>query len=108
MEKVMEVAEKIGFSETDAKVYFYLAKNGPMQEKDLARALKVEESKVTSSLTILVSKGIVKSKFKQQRFFSALAFEKVLESTIKQKKRQVRKIRMIQKELYKSQGKEQI
>jgi len=51
----------LGIRRVDAKIYFYLATNGPKKVRDLARDLDIYKQKLYRSLKNLKEKGLVKA-----------------------------------------------
>jgi len=86
----------LGLTRLDAEVYVYLAKKGPQEVMDLAKALNYVNKKINASLTNLRTKGLVT---KDRTIFSALPFEEALDLLIKMKKEQAQAMHESKKEL---------
>ena len=91
-EKVLSILVNLGLSKLEAKVYILLAKRGPTKAKDAAKALNISKQRVYPILKNLQSKGIVNSSLEYPARFSAVQFEKVLDSFLKAKIEQVHRI----------------
>ena len=89
LERVIKALVGLGLSRSDAEVYVYLAKKGPQEVVDLARALNISKQKTYSSLKNLQTRGLVT---KDRTLFSALPFEEALNLLIKTKKEQAQAI----------------
>ena len=95
----IEALKKLGLTETDAKVYIYLAKKGPLEEKDLAKKLKLTQHQLCISLKKLLTKGMVNSFTDRSTKYSAIAFEKVLDQFMKSAKKQAKTLKANREEL---------
>ena len=76
---VMEALMSLRLTENEALVYICLAKKGPLEEKDLAKKIKLSKKQLSMSLERLLAKGIVNSLTDRSTKYSAIAFEKVLD-----------------------------
>lgn len=70
---------KFGFSEPEAQVYLFLAKEGPHKARDVAEALGIYKQRLYCILGKLREKGVVDSSSDFPAYFSAVVFEKVLD-----------------------------
>ncbi len=70
----------LGLSETEARVYIFLAKDGPHKGRDIAEALKLYKEQLYLSLKNLQNKGLVKASLEHPARFSSVPFENVLDS----------------------------
>ena len=75
---------KLGFTETEAKVYVQLLIEGPQSSRDIAKALHLHIQQICNSLKRLQSKGFIETVYKCQNPFSGVPFEKVLDRLIKE------------------------
>ena len=96
LERVIKALVSLGLTRSDAEVYVYLAKKGPQEVMDLAKALNYVNKKINASLTNLRTKGLVS---KEGTIFSAIPFEEALEMLIEREKEQAKSIEEIKKEL---------
>ena len=76
----------VGLSETDARVYVYLALKGPDKAGSIVDNLKMSKQQIYRSLKHLQDKRIVFADSKNQGVFSALLFEEALELLIETEK----------------------
>jgi sugar-specific transcriptional regulator TrmB len=86
LERVFKALVSVGLSETDARVYVYLALKGPKKARSIVDNLKMSRQQIHLSLKHLQDKGIVFADMDNQGVFSALLFEKALELLIETEK----------------------
>ena len=86
----------LGLTRLDAEVYVYLAKKGPQEVVDLAKALNYVNKKIDASLKNLQTKRLVS---KDRTIFSALPFEEALDLLIKMEKEQAQAMHESKEEL---------
>jgi len=96
LERVIKALIGLGLSRSDAEVYVYLAKKGPQEVMDLAKALNYVNKKINASLRNLQTKGLVS---KDRTIFSALPFEEALDLLIKMEKEQAQAMHESKEEL---------
>ena len=82
-EKVLKTLESLGLADYEANVYIFLAKKGPIKAINAAKGLKTSKQRLYPILKKLQSKGIVNSTLERPAKFSAVQFEKVLDSFLK-------------------------
>ena len=82
LERVFKALVSVGLSETDARVYVYLALKGPKKAGKIIDNLKISKQQIYLSLKHLQDKRIVFANRENQGVFSALLFEKALELLI--------------------------
>jgi len=75
----------LGLTKAEAKVYFYLAKKGPKKASEITSALKMKRQQLYLVIRRLESKAIVNATIDRPAKFSAVPFEKVLDSIAKAK-----------------------
>ena len=92
LERVFKALTSLGLSESDARVYMFLALKGPKKPDKIVDKLKISNKQIIQSLKNLQNKGIIIAELKNQNGFSALPFEEALEALIKTKKKQTKKI----------------
>jgi sugar-specific transcriptional regulator TrmB len=90
---------KLGFTETDAQVYVYLATEGPQRASEIAEVLQIYKQHLYRILKNLQNKGIVNASPEYPNRFSAVLFEKVLDLLIKTKKEQQKTLQENKEEL---------
>jgi len=93
---VIKALIDLGLSRSDAEVYVYIAKKGPQQTVDLAKALNYSKQKINASLKNLQTKGLVS---KDHTIFSALPFEEALDLLIEMEKEQTQVLHESKEEL---------
>jgi sugar-specific transcriptional regulator TrmB len=86
LERVLKALVSVGLSETDARVYVFLALKGPKKAENIVDNLKMSKQQIYRSLKHLQDKRIVFADSKNQGLFSALLFEKALELLIETEK----------------------
>jgi sugar-specific transcriptional regulator TrmB len=82
-ECVLKALTSLGFKQTDAEVYVSLTENGRQKAREIAETLKTQRRQVYRSLKTLQAKGIVKASTEHPTQFSAIPFEKILDTLIK-------------------------
>jgi sugar-specific transcriptional regulator TrmB len=82
---MIETLVNMGFTETDAQVYVYLAMEGPQKFREIADSLKIFRTKLYTILNNLQNLGLVETSSKYPTRFSAVLFEKVLDQLSKVK-----------------------
>ena len=82
LERVFKALTSLGLSESDARVYTFLALKGPTKTGNIVNDLKMSRQQIHRSLKFLQDKRIVFADRKNQDVFSALLFEKALELLI--------------------------
>ncbi|MFB0504286.1 MAG: TrmB family transcriptional regulator, partial [Candidatus Bathyarchaeia archaeon] len=91
-EEIERVLSELGLSEKEAKVYLYIAKNGPQKAIEISRNLKMHKVEVYRFLKYLESKALVEPALERPTRFSALPFEQALDSLIAEKKKTAREL----------------
>ena len=86
LERVFKALVSLGLSETDARVYVYLALKGPTEAGSIVDNLKMSRQQIYRSLKYLQDKGIVFADSTSRGVFSALLFEKALKLLIETEK----------------------
>ena len=81
-ERIFKALTSLGLSESDARVYIFLALKGPTKTGNIVNDLKMSRQQIHRSLKFLQDKRIVFADRKNQDVFSALLFEKALELLI--------------------------
>jgi sugar-specific transcriptional regulator TrmB len=86
LERVFKALVSLGLSETDARVYVYLALKGPEKAGNVVDRLKISKRQIHRSLKVLQDKGVVFADIEKQGVFFALCFEKALKLLIENEK----------------------
>jgi sugar-specific transcriptional regulator TrmB len=84
IETIHQTLVKLGFTETEAKVYVQLAKEGSQGSRDIAKGLNLNTRQIYNNLKKMQVKGFIENVNKCQNTFSAVPFEKVLDMLIKE------------------------
>jgi sugar-specific transcriptional regulator TrmB len=98
-EWMLKTLVKLGFTETDVKVYVYLATEGPRKASDITEALRIYKQQLYRSLKNLQSKGIINASPEYPARYSAVLFEKILDLLIEAKTEQQQALQKSKKEL---------
>jgi sugar-specific transcriptional regulator TrmB len=85
LQKVLNTLMSFGLKQSDAQIYVFLAKKGPLTRKDLCAALSMPKPQVYPCLRNLQTKGLVIATIERPAMFSATPFEKVLDLLVKGK-----------------------
>jgi sugar-specific transcriptional regulator TrmB len=83
LKQALKTLKNLGLTETEAKVYVYLAKKGPREGTEIAKTLKLTKHQLCSSIERLLTKGMVNAIPELKTKYSAIAFEKVLDQLMK-------------------------
>jgi sugar-specific transcriptional regulator TrmB len=89
----------LGFTETDAQVYVFLATEGPQKARDVTNALKLYKQQLYRTLKNLQSKGIINASPEYPARYSAVLFDKILDLLIKAKTEQQKTLQESKEEL---------
>ena len=93
LNKIIKTLVKFGFSESAARVYVYVAINGPTIANRIIADLELTEDCVYSALTFLQEKGYIIAGYMQPTEFFSIPFENLLDSLIEAKEKQAKKLR---------------
>jgi sugar-specific transcriptional regulator TrmB len=102
LNRVFKALIELGLSQTDARVYIYLATKGSKSANEICDALKANKQIIYPSLKNLRNNRIITVNSKRPLIFSAVPFEEVLDMLIKKKFEQSEEILETKKELVKS------
>jgi sugar-specific transcriptional regulator TrmB len=92
LERIFKALVDLGLSEPDARVYIFLALNGPKDAKILIEKLKISQQQILQSLRNLKNEEIILTDNKNRKIFSALPFEKALKLLIKTEREQTKTV----------------
>jgi sugar-specific transcriptional regulator TrmB len=98
-ERVLESLMRSGLTRQDSQVYLYLSKKGLQKGRVLARSLGLTKQQLYRSLKNLQRKGIVNATLERPARFSAVPLEKVLDSFLKAKIEETRRLQQDKKEI---------
>ena len=99
LERLYKALTSLGLSESEVKVYFYIATKGPTFARDIINDLPIKYRKIYRILDKLRTKGIIFVNGNKPSELSVLPFEDVLNMLIKQKEEQAQEIIKRKKEL---------
>ncbi len=85
LERVLETLASFRLKSSDARIYVYLAKQGPRTGKDLSAVLGMAKAQLYPCLENLKNKQLVTATSQRPALFSAVPFEKALELLIENK-----------------------
>jgi sugar-specific transcriptional regulator TrmB len=100
-EAIKAVLVNSGLTHKEAEVYIFLAKHGALKSGEIARLMKKDKAQIFRILKILQTKSLVESTLEFPARFTAVAFETVLDTSIKTKREEVAFIENAKKELIK-------
>jgi len=83
LQRIFKTLVSLGLSQTDARVYIYLATKGSKKASQVCDSLKINKQLIYPSLKNLKKKQIITQNKKQVTIFSAVPFEVVLDMLIK-------------------------
>jgi sugar-specific transcriptional regulator TrmB len=92
LERIIEALVSLGFSQTDAELYIYIATKGPETARKISDSLSINSRQTHCSLKRLQNKGIVMKNNEVPSEFSALPFERVLEVLLEIKNKQAKSL----------------
>ena len=92
LERVFKALVSLGLSQTDARVYIFLALKGPEKAASIVKKLKISKQQIYRSLLYLQDNGVIVANDERKSSFSALPFEEALKSLIMKEKEQTSKM----------------
>lgn len=98
-ESIISILKNIGFTAKEAEIYLFLSKYGLQKGLEIARHTKTHKALVYRIIKSLQSKGMVEATLESPTRFIATPFEKVLDTSIKQKREEVDAIEKAKKEV---------
>jgi sugar-specific transcriptional regulator TrmB len=99
LERILDKLIKLGFTETEAQIYIYLAKKWPCEAEKLTTTLKLTEPELNHCLKSLKAKRIITSVRQRPPLFYAVSFEKLLELLMQGNIEQVKMLQENKKQL---------
>ena len=87
-ETIDRILKECGLRQSEVEVYVFLAKHGTLKSRDIAKQLKKDKAHVLRVLKNLQSRGIVEPTLETPQRFSAVSFEKLLDSFVKAKRKE--------------------
>jgi sugar-specific transcriptional regulator TrmB len=77
--RLLNTLRSLGLKPSEAKIYVYLAKKGPLTAHDIYSQMRLTKQQLYPSLENLKKKAMVYSTLERPAVFHALPFEKVLD-----------------------------
>ncbi|UCC58253.1 MAG: hypothetical protein JSW14_07905 [Candidatus Bathyarchaeum sp.] len=99
LERIFKALARLGLSQTDARVYIFLALKGPKKARSIVDNLKINKQQIIHSLENLQNKGIIIADLDKKNTFSALPLEEALDLLIKMEKKQTQAMQESKEEL---------
>ena len=99
LERILDKLLKMGFTENEARIYIYLAKEGPCEAEELATTLKLTRPELNHCLNSLKAKCIITSVRQRPPLFYAVSFKKLLELYMRGNREQVKMLQENKKHL---------
>jgi sugar-specific transcriptional regulator TrmB len=99
---VIKAIMDLELSEDDARVYVFLALNGPHKAREITNKMKLYKEQLYRSLNNLKNRNVVKATFDYPAVFSAVPFEVVLDLLAEIKKEQAQALEEVKDELLSS------
>ncbi|MEJ2242807.1 MAG: helix-turn-helix domain-containing protein, partial [Candidatus Bathyarchaeota archaeon] len=96
---IKDTLRKFGLSENEIEVYILLGKSGPKKGFEITKHLKINKGQVYRILKNLEKKGIIESTLEHPKRFLAVSLEKVIDSFIKSKRKEVDQIEQTKEDL---------
>lgn len=90
---------KFGLTEKEGEIYIFLTKRGAQKTGKIAEQLKKNKGLVYRILKSLQKKGLVEATLEHPTRFTAVSFEKIIDSFIKSKREEVKKIEESKRDL---------
>jgi sugar-specific transcriptional regulator TrmB len=98
-ETLKKVLKDFGLTDSEVEVYLFISKYGALSGTDVARLIRKDKAQVFRTLKNLQKKGLVEATLEVPMRFAPVAFEKVLELTIKAKKDEATRIESTKEQL---------
>ena len=101
----MQLLEKIGLKQKEAKIYVSLLKEGPSLANSVAKKTEILRASIYDYLDVLIDKGFVTYTIKSGRkYFQAVSPRKILDNFEEEKAKEEEALKSIVPELIKVQG----
>ncbi|MGD6850573.1 MAG: helix-turn-helix domain-containing protein [Candidatus Bathyarchaeia archaeon] len=88
-EKIKKVLMNSGFTQTETEVYLFLAKHVPLTLSEIAKLLAKDKAQLFRVLKGLQAKGFVESTLEFPTRYTVVGFERVLDSIVEAKRKEV-------------------
>ena len=86
---ILEVLRDFGLTDTEAEVYIFLAKSCVQKARDISSSLKMNKAQVYRILKDLEKRAIIEQTLQSPSRFTAIPFEKLLDTIIRGKRNAV-------------------
>ncbi|MFC1487914.1 TrmB family transcriptional regulator [Thermoproteota archaeon] len=96
---IENILKDFGLTEKETEVYIFLAKHGLLKGRKIVRQMKKDKGQIYRILKSLQKKGLVEATLEYPTRFTAVPFEKVIDSFIKFKREEVAQIEKGKKNL---------
>lgn len=83
LNRITMLLNTLGFSSLGAKVYIYVAKRGPLSNKEIANQLDIKLIDLCQILEGLVKRGFIIPTIKNEFSYTALPFEELIDNFIR-------------------------
>lgn len=97
---IRHVLKDFGLTKTEGDLYLFLARHGPLKGTEIAKRIKKDKAQVYRFLKSLQTKGLVEATLEKPYRFTCVPFETVVESTIKTKRDEAKRIENMKQELF--------
>jgi sugar-specific transcriptional regulator TrmB len=98
-ETLKKVLKDFGLTDSEVEVYLFISKYGALSGTDVARLIRKDKAQIFRTFKSLQKKGLVEATLEVPMRFAPVAFEKVLELTIKAKKDEAARIENTKEQL---------
>ena len=98
-EQIEDTLKKIGLSEKEIEIFTLLAKKGAQKGTDITKQLKIHRGQVYRILKGLEKKAIVETTLENPKRFVAVPLERIIDSFIKSKRKEVDQIEETKEDL---------
>ena len=96
---ISKVLARAGFNALEVEIYLLLTKNSGQKALNIAEILKITQRKAYGILKILQEKGAVKASGNRPAQFSAVPFDKILDSFVSANREEADRIEQYEREL---------
>jgi sugar-specific transcriptional regulator TrmB len=96
---IEKALRNFGLSDKEIGVYIFLGKRGALKGVDVTKQLKIHKAQVYRALKSLQKKGLVEVTLEYPARFTAVPFENLIDSFIKNKKQEVEQIERTKNDL---------
>ncbi len=94
-----DILNNVGLTEKEIQIYIFLAKFGALKTGEISKQTKINKGEVYRILKTLAEKGVVESTLDLPALYSAVGFDKILDSAIRAKREEATNIEKAKDEL---------